>query len=40
MIAGLSGRYSISWLCRQLDVACSGYYAWRQRQKVLGQRET
>ncbi len=36
LIAELSGRHSISWLCRQLGDARSGYYAWRQRQKVPG----
>jgi len=36
LIAELSGRHSISWLCRQLDVTRSGFYAWRQRQEVPG----
>jgi transposase InsO family protein len=36
LIAELSGRHPVSWLCRQLDVARSGFYAWRQRQEVPG----
>ncbi|CAK6698457.1 hypothetical protein IFHNHDMJ_02434 [Synechococcus sp. CBW1107] len=28
----------MAWLCRQLGVARSGYYAWRQRQEAPGQR--
>jgi putative transposase len=38
LIDQLADRHSISWLCRQLDVARSGYYAWRQRQKAPGER--
>lgn len=33
MIEILSDRFSVAWLCRQLGVARSGFYAWRQRQK-------
>jgi putative transposase len=28
----------VAWLCRQLDVARSGFYAWRQRQQTPGPR--
>ena len=28
----------MAWLCRQLDVARSGFYAWRQRQEAPGKR--
>jgi transposase InsO family protein len=30
----------VAWLCRQLGVARSGYYAWRQRQEARGKRAT
>jgi len=29
----------VQWLCRQLSVACSGYSAWRRRQKTPGRRQ-
>jgi transposase InsO family protein len=29
----------VQWLCRQLVVARSGYYAWRRRQKTPGRRQ-
>jgi len=29
----------VQWLCCQLGVARSGYYAWRRRQKTPGQRQ-
>ncbi len=32
MIISLSDRFSTAWLCRQLGVARSGFYDWRQRQ--------
>jgi putative transposase len=38
LIEQLTGRHSIAWLCRQLCVARSGFYAWRQRQEAPGMR--
>ncbi|MCX5946481.1 MAG: IS3 family transposase [Cyanobacteria bacterium] len=38
MINTLSDRFPAAWLCRQLGVARSGYYAWRQRQQHPGRR--
>ena len=38
MIETLSGRFSVAWLCTQLAVARSGFYAWRQRQQNPGRR--
>ncbi len=34
----LADRFSVAWLCRQLSVASSGFYAWRQRQQNPGPR--
>ncbi|MCT4366024.1 MULTISPECIES: IS3 family transposase [unclassified Synechococcus] len=34
----MEARFSVSWLCRQLGLARSGYYAWRQRQENPGSR--
>ncbi len=34
----LADRFSVSWLCKQLAVARSGFYAWRQRQQNPGPR--
>ena len=39
LIEQLSGRFSVQWLCDQLCVARSGYYAWRRRQKAPGRRQ-
>jgi transposase InsO family protein len=36
LIQALSERFSIAWLCKQLGVARSGFYAWRQRQRNPG----
>jgi len=33
LISRLSDRFSVAWLCRQLGVARSGFYAWRQGQQ-------
>jgi transposase InsO family protein len=38
LIKALSGRFSTAWLSRQLGVARSGFYAWRQRQQNPGPR--
>jgi len=38
LIETLSGRFSVAWLCKQLAVARSGFYAWRQRQQNPGPR--
>ena len=39
LIEALSERFSIAWLCKQLAVARSGFYAWRQRQHNPGPRD-
>jgi putative transposase len=36
LIDSLSDRFSTAWLCRQLEVARSGFYDWRQRQHNPG----
>ena len=38
LIDQLADQHSVAWLCRQLGVARSGYYAWRQRQEAPGKR--
>ncbi|MCP9850756.1 transposase [Cyanobium sp. Morenito 9A2] len=38
LIEALCERFSIAWLCGQLGVARSGFYAWRQRQQNPGPR--
>ena len=38
LIEALSDRFSTAWLCKQLGVARSGFYAWRQRQHNPGPR--
>jgi transposase InsO family protein len=38
LIETLSDRFSVAWLCTQLAVARSGFYAWRQRQQNPGRR--
>ncbi|MFN6337691.1 MAG: IS3 family transposase [Cyanobacteriota bacterium] len=40
MIDQLAAQHSVAWLCRQLGVSRSGYYAWRQRQEAPGKRAT
>ncbi len=35
----LKGRYSVSTLCRVLQVSASGYYAWRRRAESRRSRE-
>jgi putative transposase len=34
----LADRFSVAWLCKQLGVARSGFYAWRQRLQNPGPR--
>nr|WP_255376853.1 IS3 family transposase [Cyanobium sp. NIES-981] len=34
----LADQHSVAWLSRQLGVARSGFYAWRQRQEAPGKR--
>jgi hypothetical protein len=38
LISKLSDFFSVAWFCRQLGVARSGFYAWRQRQQNPGPR--
>jgi hypothetical protein len=38
LIDQLADQHSVSWLCRHLGVARSGYYAWRLRQEAPGKR--
>lgn len=38
LIEALSERFSTAWLCKQLVVARSGFYALRQRQQNQGRR--
>jgi putative transposase len=38
LIDQLAAHHSVAWLCRQLGVARSGYYTWRQQQEAPGKR--
>jgi putative transposase len=38
LIETLSERFSTTWICRQLGVARSGFYALRQRRQNPGRR--
>jgi hypothetical protein len=38
LISRLTDRFSVAWLCKQLGVACSRFYALRQRQQNPGPR--
>jgi len=34
LIDELADRHTVVWLCRQVGVAPSGFFAWRQRQEA------
>ena len=38
VIAGYSGEYALSTLCRTLEVSVSGYYAWCKRMPSRHQQ--
>jgi transposase-like protein len=38
LIGQLADHHFVAWLCRQLGVARSGLYAWRQREEATGTR--
>ena len=39
MISENAGRFPVRWMCRQLKVSCSGYYAWKCRDDAARRVE-